>query len=159
MSDYGHVRHFYTDADLTRIRELAFSTRVEIAGRRAHGGKNEVMAIRSFIDDDDGYRDWLNENPRGYVINIQRSINPSDARLHRANCRDLIAQFDRDVQLAGPYIKVCGDTQAALENWAVDNVGGPIKHCEHCHDFEPRLCPSCFVELPATGKCCNCDET
>lgn len=58
------------------------------------------MSIDLYVDDDDGYRGWLKRNPRGYVINIQRSLNPSDARLHDADCRDLIAQLQRDVQLA-----------------------------------------------------------
>lgn len=116
------------------------------------------MGIEIFIDDDDGYRDWLNRNPRGYVINIQRSLNPSDARLHTANCRDLIAQLERDVELTVSYIKVCGETRAEPEHWAADNVGQPIKLCEHCHDHERPRCPTCFIELPGTGKCSTCDE-
>lgn len=127
------------------------------------------MSIDLYIDDDDGYRGWLNRNPRGYVINIQRSLNPSDARLHDAACRDLINQLGLDVKLTEQYVKACGETQyvkacgetqAELDHWAADNVGEPIQPCDHCHD--PRdtrpLCPNCFLELPSTGKCSICDE-
>ena len=121
---------------------------------------DEAMGIDLYVDDDDGYRDWLHRNPRGYVINIQRSMNPSDARLHDAECRDLIAQLGRDVQLAGSYVKVCGETRAEVDHWAADNVGEPIQLCGHCHDpHDGRpLCPKCFLELPGTGKCSTCDE-
>ena len=123
------------------------------------------MGIDVYVDDDDGYRDWLNRNPRGYVINIQRSLNPSDARLHDATCRDLIAQLRRDVQLAVLYVKVCGEDRAELDQWAADSVGEPVQLCGHCHDVDPGpdsdasrpLCPHCFIELPVTGKCSNCD--
>lgn len=116
------------------------------------------MTTRVFIDDDDGYRDWLNMNPRGYVINIQRSFNPSDARLHRANCTDLLLQLERNVQLAVSYAKVCGGTEAEVKQWVAEKVGKPIKHCEHCDVVAPRLCRKCSVELPATGKCSECED-
>lgn len=123
------------------------------------------MSIDLYVDDDDGYRGWLKRNPRGYVINIQRSFNPSDARLHDADCRDLIAQLQRDVQLAVSYVKVCGENRAELDQWAADNVGEPIQLCGHCHGavsvpdpHAPRpLCPNCFIELPTTGKCSTCE--
>lgn len=124
-----------------------------------------AVSIDLYVDEDYGYRDWLKRNPRGYVINIQRSLNPSDARLHDADCRDLIAQLRRDVQLAVSYVKVCGENRAELDQWAADNVGEPIQLCGHCHDVgtgpdshAPRpLCPNCFIELPTTGKCSTCD--
>jgi hypothetical protein len=39
-----------------------------------------------FRDDDRGYLAWVAANPRGFVMNIHRSLNPSDARVHRARC-------------------------------------------------------------------------
>jgi hypothetical protein len=41
------------------------------------------MSVDSFIDDEVGYANWLAGHPHGYVVNIQRSLNPSTARLHR----------------------------------------------------------------------------
>jgi hypothetical protein len=45
------------------------------------------MSVELFSDDDRGYAAWLTANAAGYVLNIQRSMNPSDARVHEAACR------------------------------------------------------------------------
>lgn len=117
-----------------------------------------------FRDDDDGYRDWLHSNPNGYVINIQRSGNPSDARLHRADCWTLTSQLDAGVKLAEAYEKICGDTRAELEKCADETIGESIQPCGHCLDGIPpaptalQFCPQCGYELSATRKCPSCDE-
>jgi hypothetical protein len=40
------------------------------------------LSVELFCDDDRGYADWLGANAHGYVLNIERSMNPSDARVH-----------------------------------------------------------------------------
>ncbi len=47
----------------------------------------EPSGEECFQDDDQCYLDWIDRNPRGYVLNIHRTLNLSDARLHRASCR------------------------------------------------------------------------
>lgn len=47
------------------------------------------MSAHEYRDDDDGYRDWLNKHPGGYVINVPRSHSPIDAFLHDAGCSAL----------------------------------------------------------------------
>jgi hypothetical protein len=37
-----------------------------------------------FRDDDQGYTAGLASSARGYVLSIQRAVNPSDARVHHA---------------------------------------------------------------------------
>lgn len=54
--------------------------------------QDEAMSAHEYCDDDTGYLDWLDKNPHGYVINIQRSHSPIDARLHDASCSALIAK-------------------------------------------------------------------
>lgn len=57
------------------------------------------MAVRLFRDDDRGYADWIAANPAGYVLNIQRSLNSREARMHAASCRSLarsIREWNRD---------------------------------------------------------------
>src|SRR4051812_41297280 len=39
------------------------------------------MTIEEFRNDDRAYLDWVGSSD-GYVINIQQTLNPSDARLH-----------------------------------------------------------------------------
>jgi hypothetical protein len=86
-----------------------------------------------FRDNDDDYVDWLAAHRGGYVINIARSYNPSDARLHLASCRSLTDQISRGVVLTGPYVKECSHDLDELEQWAADNVGAPIQRCGTCH--------------------------
>ena len=128
------------------------------------------MTAHEYRDDDEGYRVWLNKNPDGYVINLQRSHNPSDAHLHDADCWTLTDQVYRDVSLTGSYVKVCGATLTEIKEWAAKNVGESIEPCRTCRDSgagsgngdrkpnEPGFCPLCHCELPVTGKCHSCDD-
>jgi hypothetical protein len=47
------------------------------------------VSVELFRDDDQGYAAWLAANTRGYVLNIQRSLNSSDARVPEAGCRTI----------------------------------------------------------------------
>jgi hypothetical protein len=47
---------------------------------------SDVVSGVEFPADNDSYLRWTAAHPAGYVINIQRSLNASDARLHRAGC-------------------------------------------------------------------------
>ena len=38
------------------------------------------MGTEQFRDDDRGYLTWTAAHPAGYVLNVQRDLNPSDAR-------------------------------------------------------------------------------
>ena len=123
------------------------------------------MSVHEYRDDDDGYRDWLNKHPGGYVINIQRSHSPIDTYLHDAGCSSLIAQINRDVSLTGPYVKVCGETLIEVQQWATNNVNGAVPPCGICRvvgpggTTKPRMCTRCSIyELSVTGKCQKCDE-
>jgi hypothetical protein len=91
------------------------------------------MNVTRFDQNDRGYLDWLAVNPNGYVINIERSVSGSDARLHRASCRTISGQPSRGNTWTGPYIKVCSNDIAALDGWATEATGAPIRRCGICH--------------------------
>ena len=145
-------------------------TALEARRRRPSLAQNEAMSAEVFLDEDPSYLKWLTKNPNGYIINIQKSRNPADARLHDANCWTLTVQLELGVKLTDPYMKVCGKTLAAVEDWAVEHVREPIQPCGHCRDTgsnggnpgpsrrDPGLCPRCRLELAGTGKCSTCDE-
>jgi hypothetical protein len=128
------------------------------------------MSVHEYRDDDEGYRDWMEKHRDGYVINIQRSHNPSDARLHDAECWTLTDHFELDVSLTGPYAKICGTNLDEVKAWAADNVGESIEPCGTCRNpgagggngginrRETGRCLECNQELPLTGKCHYCDE-
>ena len=97
------------------------------------------MSTRDFRDDDSGYLAWLAAHPDGYVINIARGHNAADARVHHAGCRTISGQIPRGNTWTGPYVKICAERLAELEQWAVAQVNRPIRRCGTCLPLEtPR---------------------
>jgi hypothetical protein len=108
------------------------------------------VSAQEFRDDDPGYLAWIAAHPGGYVINIRRSHNPRDARLHLATCRWISGENPRGGPWTGRYVKVCADGLSELEQWATDHAGGPIRRCGTCH---PARDPSpARVERPASPR-------
>ena len=90
------------------------------------------MSVELFRDDDRGYAAWLAANARGYVLNIQRSMNPSDARVHEAGCRTITGTPPRGRTWTGPYVKACSPLLTELDTWALSHAGTAIIRCGIC---------------------------
>jgi hypothetical protein len=90
------------------------------------------MDIEQFRDDDRGYLTWTAAHATGYVINVQRSLNPSDARLHRADCYTINGRPARGNTWTGPYIKVCSGSAWPLQDWAHANLRAEVVRCGAC---------------------------
>lgn len=88
--------------------------------------------VRVFRDDDAAYLSWIAANPRGFVLNIRRSLNPVDARLHRAECWTIASEPGHGKLWTGPYLKLCATELRALEDWAAEGVGAPVVRCRIC---------------------------
>jgi hypothetical protein len=99
-------------------------------------GDHETVEI--FRDDDDGYLAWVGSRPTGFVVNIQRSGNPSDARLHRTTCRTVSGVNPRRGPWTGAYVKACSADLASLDAWALEHVGSPITRCGTCQPPQAR---------------------
>jgi hypothetical protein len=95
--------------------------------------------VEQFQDDDEGYRGWVAKNRRGYVMNIQRSLNPADARMHHADCYTINGQPPRGRTWTGPYIKICATSISSLDQWAVARTGSSIRRCGTCQPPAPAL--------------------
>jgi Protein of unknown function (DUF541) len=89
--------------------------------------------VGEFRDDDPGYVAWIGAHPGGYVINIARSYSATQARVHRANCRTISGENPHGGPWTGPYVKVCAEHLAELDQWAINRVGEPIVRCGACH--------------------------
>lgn len=89
--------------------------------------------VVEFRDDDDGYAAWIPAHPDAYVVNIQRSYNPSDARLHHAGCWTISPERLSRGAATHQYVKVCASLLGELDEWAVNQVGHPIRRCGVCH--------------------------
>lgn len=90
------------------------------------------MTVDLFHDDDRGYATWLAANPRGYVLNIQGSLNPSDARLHEAVCPTITGTPARGKTWTGPYIKACSLSLPELDACALTHARSAITRCGTC---------------------------
>jgi hypothetical protein len=98
------------------------------------------VIVKEFRDDDVAYMNWSTEHGGGYVTNIQRTLNPSDARLHLAGCRSISARMPAIGGWTSEYIKVCADDMADLDAWAAEHNLGAIKRCAIC-DPAPETVP------------------
>jgi hypothetical protein len=87
--------------------------------------------IQIFKDDDEGFFEWLDANPDGYVINTNRKPTPNYLVLHVPSCPHF--KGGDHLHWTKDYVKICSDSRDQLEEWAADVVGGEI-----------TLCPSCF---------------
>ena len=120
-----HARCSLHDVEFTPSGECEECSRLTPARR--------PVSVTLFDDgDDDGYRAWVAQHRGGYVINIQRTYNPSDARLHQAQCYTINDQPARGNVFVGDYVKVCALRRFELDHWAQQNVGALIQTCEHC---------------------------
>lgn len=116
------------------------------------------MAVSRFQDDDHGFATWVTENPRGYIVNIQRSLHASDARMHTASCghiaQAISASESGQRRSTATYIKVCSRSVDQLDEWSAQRVGAQIRRCPSCWDAsqktrEPTVRPEGATAAPA----------
>jgi hypothetical protein len=94
-----------------------------------------VDEFRNYNDQD--YLRWVADHHHGYVINIQRTCNPRDARLHAAYCETITGVPARGDTFTGDWIKVCSESLAELDSWAGKHTGTVVKPCGTCHPRGP----------------------
>ncbi|MGI4791652.1 MAG: hypothetical protein ACRYFS_22750 [Janthinobacterium lividum] len=82
-----------------------------------------------FLDNDEGYFDWLKAHPEGFVANSYRKPTATYLFLHRATCLHIQRWPSRRSTL--DYQKVCAASEQALQNWAA-TVGGALTRCRTC---------------------------
>src|SRR5438270_5149668 len=85
--------------------------------------------MKTFQDDDAGYRSWLYANMQGYVVNALRGSNPGEPVLHRAACDTITPTPDKS--WPAEYIKICFDHRFELESSARTH-GRRLTSCEFC---------------------------
>ena len=90
------------------------------------------MSVELFRDDDRGYAAWLAANAHGYVLNIERSMNPLDARVHEAGCRTITGTPPRGRTWTGPYVKACSPSLTELDAWALSHARSAVTRCGIC---------------------------
>lgn len=104
--------------------------------------------MRCSRDDDKGYAAWLAANAGGYVLNIQRSLNPSDARVHQAGCQTISGTPPRGRTWTGSYVKACSLSLPELRAWALARAGSAVTRCGTC---QPLPQPGAAMHNYANG--------
>ncbi len=87
--------------------------------------------MKTLLDDDRGYLDWLAAQPDGYVVNADRLPNASYLRLRRATCRTISGQPATGRAWTVTSTKVFGERQE-LVDWAKRAVSGDLSPCPTC---------------------------
>ncbi len=69
--------------------------------------------VTVFIDDDDGYLRWVQDNPDGYVLNTSlASPKRSSHTIHKADCSSVTGEPYRGKLWTHEYLKACGSRTA-----------------------------------------------
>lgn len=76
-----------------------------------------------FRDDDLGYCQWLDRNPHGYVLNLERSPRAGYLKLHRSGCSHINGPRQRGQPLTRDYIKLCSETERGIAEWCQETFG------------------------------------
>jgi len=89
-----------------------------------------------FVGDDSGYRNWLDSNPDGFVLNVRRVADPSHVVLHRSDC-GYISTKKREFSeyTANNFRKICASSVAELQSAAKKEGRGDgtfSKKCSKC---------------------------
>ncbi len=81
------------------------------------------------------YKDWIRENPKGYVINVLEKPNPEYDMLHRAKCytiRFSVKGNEINRWTTGENKKRCSLDRTELEESYRKEVGGKFRNCKKC---------------------------
>lgn len=113
-----------------------------------HLEKCEDVILAEFLNpsSNDAYLAWTAAHwTDGYVINTQRSLNPSNARLHLASCPRINGVPPRGNGFVGPFIKICAESLPDLIQWARTHVRAVIQPCSTCHPLRGQRAVCSYV--------------
>lgn len=98
--------------------------------------------MKVFEDDDRAYVEWVEANPRGFVLTTDRAMKRLEyPMLHLASHR-LISGPPGARFTSGDYLKVCSLDVDELESWARENSGRGIVWCKTCAARAEKLAAS-----------------
>ncbi len=88
--------------------------------------------IQVFVDDDEGYRTWVQSHASGFVLNTYRTPQPDYVMLHKTSCGWIQRPIGRGDNLTYAFIKICSPDRSALEGWSRQQVGMEAHPCGLC---------------------------
>ncbi len=110
---------------------LTITTKSEDFNERRKKMDGKQTQVIKFVNDDGGYKKWLEGHQSGFVVNCWKKPSPKYLVLHRAIC-GTINTDKRSNWTQTDYIKICSQDKAALREWVKKNVGGSPECCGLC---------------------------
>ncbi len=94
---------------------------------------SDIVIFKNMPNDDE-FIEWIDENPNGFVLNIDQTKDPSKIwkdypKIHFANCSQL---NKRPGRTTGKYFKVCSNSIEELEKWSLDEYRRELTLCGAC---------------------------
>src|SRR5437899_963050 len=94
-----------------------------------------------FDNSDEKYRSWLQQHPRGFVLNTRRCPDPDYLVLHRAACSST-SSYTAMARPGGfterAYIKTCADDVGELRRWVHERFGVNASFSAACARCKPE---------------------
>jgi hypothetical protein len=88
--------------------------------------------MKCFRDDDEGYLQWIADNPHGFVVNTRRQPDPNYLILHHSKCNRISGTPSGGKKWTEEYIKICSLDRMELENCLEVLLSGRLKPCTYC---------------------------
>ena len=87
--------------------------------------------VKKIENDDSGYLQWLNSNPKGFVVNSNQPPRPNYLMIHRATCRSITGKPSNGEWWTKNYTKICSNDLKKLKIWA-KKMDASLKPCKIC---------------------------
>jgi len=91
----------------------------------------EGRVVIQYIDNEEGYLNWVAQHPDGFLINCYRNETPDYLWLHRTTCGHIKSPKRKNYTTRG-FKKVCSDNRKELADWAANEVCGVLNRCRCC---------------------------
>ncbi len=89
--------------------------------------------MRAFVNDDDGYLDWLAAHQDGFIVNAYVKPTADYLMLHHATCHTISGKPARgDSWTTRGFTKICAASIRELADWARQETGGSLQPCTFC---------------------------
>lgn len=97
------------------------------------------MEEKVFDSGDEPYKQWMEEHPEGYVLNVKRKTSSGFAVFHDSQCSHILGVLSShrsDAHTKHDKIKVCAEETEPLVEWLTDNRRKAVYGAEVCDDCE-----------------------
>jgi organic hydroperoxide reductase OsmC/OhrA len=101
-------------------------------GGAVQSNRRPEISLHRFVDDDEGYLNWVASNADGYVLNTARASRRDYLVLHRADCAKMSGEPPNGGNWTSAMVKICSMNPVDIDGWCRRVVGGLPSRCTDC---------------------------